>query len=298
MTRSLVAIALVCALPGAGAAAAQEPLRILYLTKSEGFEHSPIAEPDGQPSYSQKIFDALAKTHGWEVTTTKEAALVNAENLANYDVVMFYTQGDLTQMGNKDTGAPMTADGLQALLAWVEAGGGFVAIHSGTDSFRTGDAETPSDFIAMVGGEFRGHGPQFRGTLKVVSPGHPIAAGQAEAWRVMEEWYLFRHLNADTMHVLAVLDPGRVRNADERYDLPDIPMIWCSNHGSGRVYVNGMGHREDVWDSGEFQNWMVNGIHWAGGRIDGPADPNFREVIDPNLDPRTGERKPDAGGGE
>jgi hypothetical protein len=36
---------------------------------------------------------------------------------------------------------------------------------------------------------------------------------------------------------------------------------------------------------------MVNGIHWAGGRIEGAAEPNFREVIDPGLDPRTGGRK-------
>jgi type 1 glutamine amidotransferase len=272
----------------ARAAAEDAPLRVLYVTKSEGFEHGPVAEIDGQPSHSQKIFDELASKHGWTLTTTKDAALVNAENLANYDVVMFYTQGDITQMGTKDQGKPMAPEGVQELLTWIENGGGFVAIHAGTDSFRTGDAETPSDYIAMVGGEFRTHGPQFVGSLKVVSPGHPVAAGQPEDWTVNEEWYLWRHLNAANMHVVATVDPGRARRALEDYDLPDYPMVWVSSHGKGRVYVNGMGHREDVWDHENFQNWLVNGIHWAAGQGEAMTTPNYHEHISADIDPRTG----------
>ncbi|MFP4501202.1 MAG: ThuA domain-containing protein [Candidatus Hydrogenedentota bacterium] len=272
-------------------AVADEPLRILYVTKSEGFEHGPVAEKDGQASYSAKVFDELAGEHNWEVTVTKDAAKVNAENLADYDIVMFYTQGDLTKMGSKDEGKPMAENGSQELIDWVKAGGGFVAIHSGTDTFKsTGDA--PSDYIAMVGGEFRGHGPQFKGTLKVVSPGHPIAAEQPETWYVMEEWYLFRHLDAENMHVLAVVDPGKMGNINDAYDLPDYPMVWCSAYGDGRVYVNGMGHREDVWDSENFQNWLVNGIQWAAGEDEAQAEPNFEEVISDTLDPESGQGKP------
>ena len=270
-------------------AADDAPLRILYVTKSEGFEHGPVAEVDGQPSLSQKILEQLASKNGWEVTTTKDASQVNADDLANYDVVAFYTQGDLRNLGTKDEGEPMTEQGLQDLLAWVQQGGGFVAIHSGTDSFRSDSTdEKPADYIAMVGGEFRGHGPQFVGKLKVVDPNHPIAAGQPEVWKVNEEWYLFRHFNAENIHVIATLDPGRARRAIEAYDLPDLPMVWIAGYGDGRVYVNGMGHRDDVWESDNFQNWLVNGIEWASGKGEAMATPNYAEQISADLDPRTG----------
>ncbi|HNR30594.1 MAG TPA: ThuA domain-containing protein [Candidatus Hydrogenedentes bacterium] len=278
----------------ASLAAGAAPLRILYITKSEGFEHSPVSEPDGRTSHSEMWLARIAEEIGATLRSTKNAVEVNAENLKNYDVVIFYTQGDLTKIGEKDAGEPMAATGVEELLAWVKAGGGFVAIHSGTDSFRSGKDGEPTPYTEMVGGEFRTHGPQFKGTLKVVDPAHPIMAGQPAEWEVMEEWYLHRNFNAKTMRVLATLDPGRAGRRVKGYDLPDIPMVWCSTYGEGRVFVNAMGHREDVWDHEHFRSTLVNGIKWAAGAGGALADPNFGEVISDELDPATGARRTEA----
>lgn len=271
--------------------AAAVPLRVLYIHKSEGFEHGPVHQENGQPSHSEKILSKLIQDMGGTLTSSKDAALVNAEDLKNYDVVIFYTQGDLTQMGEKDQGKPMSATGVDELLAWVKAGGGFIALHAGTDSFRSGKDGEPTPYTQMVGGEFRGHGPQFKGTLKVVDPEHPIMAGQPAEWAVMEEWYLHKNFNAATMHILAILDPGRASEIAPAYDNPTIPLIWCSTYGEGRVFVNGMGHREDVWDHENYQKTLVNGLKWVSGEGDANAEPNFDEVIVPELDPASGAMK-------
>lgn len=274
-----------------GQLAAGQPLRVLYIHKSEGFEHSPVHQEDGQASHSEKTLAKLIQDMGGTLTMSKDASLVSAENLKNYDVVVFYTQGDLTKMGEKDQGEPMAATGVQELLDWVKGGGGFIALHSGTDSFRSGKDGEPTPYTEMVGGEFRGHGPQFKGTLKVVDGNHPIMAGQPAEWAVMEEWYLHKNFNTATMHVLAVLDPGRAGEIAPAYDVPTIPLIWCSIYGEGRVFVNGMGHREDVWDHENYQMTLVNGLKWVKGEGEAMAEPNFEKAVVPELDPASGAKR-------
>ena len=275
----------------AGQVVLAEPLRVLYINKSEGFEHSPVHQENGAPSYSDNILRKLIEEMGGALTSSKDAALVNAENLKNYDVVIFYTQGDLTKMGEKDQGQPMPATGVQELLDWVKGGGGFMALHAGTDSFRSGVDGEPTPYTQMVGGEFRTHGPQFKGTLRIVDTAHPIVAGVPAEWEVMEEWYLHRNFNTASMHVLAVLDPGKAIKLVPGYDLPTIPMLWCSTYGQGRVFVNGMGHREDVWDHENYQKTLVNGLKWLNGEGEALVEPNFEKVVVPELDPTTGARK-------
>ena len=48
-------------------------------------------------------------------------------NLKNFDVVVFYTTEDLTKPGKVDT-PPMGPNGMQDLLDWVKAGGGFMGL--------------------------------------------------------------------------------------------------------------------------------------------------------------------------
>ena len=55
--------------------------------------------------------------------------MFSPEYLAGFDVVIFYTTGDLLSVGT-DGYPAMTPAGKQALLDWVANGHGFVAIHS------------------------------------------------------------------------------------------------------------------------------------------------------------------------
>ena len=271
-----LALTALCLLPLAGAQ--EEPPKILYLTKSVDFEHSPVREENGAPSLSAKILSKLADQLGAEITCTKDASVINKENLANYDLVMFYTQGDLTQAGGLDNSPGMPATGVQDLVDWIKAGGGFIGFHSATDTFDTDDPE-PAPYIQMIGAEFRGHGGQFAGEVTVVDPDHPTMANFPKNWTLNEEWYLFRKFNAANIRVLALMDPGAERAKQEAYNIPAYPVVWVRQLGDGRIYSTALGHREDVWANPKFQKVTLDAMEWALGKGPADAQSNFVEVV-------------------
>lgn len=282
-----------CLLPVVIVAAAFAPCafsqetRILFLNKSEGFEHSPIAMKDGV-SYAGKILAKLASENDATIKETKDASLINAENLKNYDLVILYTQGDLTKP-SKDGGAPMDPKGIDALLQWVKDGGAIMGYHSATDTLRVSSDGQATPYIKMMGAEFRTHGDQFEGTVKVVDPTHPAMKSIPQDWKLMEEWYAFANFNKESMHVMALLDPGAAREKQEKiYGGPDYPIIWCSAYGKGKVYFNALGHREDVWDNPLFQKSIVDAAEWVLDKDNmNPAytKPNYDEVV-PKDEPK------------
>ena len=91
-------------------------------------------------------------------------------------------------------------------------------------------------------------------------------------------------LNKEKMHVLALLDPGRERKRQDPYNIPSYPMIWCRSLGEGRVYYNGIGHREDVWMDSTFQKSIVDALRWAAGEGDTMAEPNYDAVVPKTIE--------------
>ena len=249
------------------------PLRVLFLSKSSGFEHSAIKRSDGQPSPVETVLEALAERQGFELETTKNAGLITSESLGRYDVVIFYTTGDLTTAGSGegifggDGEGVMAADGVEQLISWIESGGGFMGFHCATDTFHGADGEV-SPYIALIGGEFATHGQQFEGTLEVVDPEHPTARSLPARWHKKDEWYLFKNFDEKSVHVVARLDPGAERKKQQVYDIDPYPVIWTKTLGGGRVYYNAMGHREDVWDDEIFQGAVYDAIRWTAGDRD------------------------------
>ena len=268
----VIAALLVGVVAGSAVSEDTPAVRVLLLTKSSGFQHSVIVNDDSGTSHVERIMKPIIEEMGGTIVCTKDASLVNAESLANYDVVVFYTSGVLTEVG-EDGNPAMTEQGLEDLFAWIRNGGGFIGFHSATDSFR-GDGKTPTPYIEMIGGEFISHGRQFRGTIKKVSTDHPAVASLPESWKLADEWYLFRLLNTKTMHVIAMLEIGKERDRQKMYNIPDYPMIWCSAFGDGRVLYNGMGHREDVWEHDTFKAIVKEHILWAKGEGALNAEPN------------------------
>lgn len=263
---------------------ADKSLRVLYLTKSSGFEHSVIKRADDKLSLSERILTEIVQKMGGTALCTKDASLINAENLKNYDVVVFCTTGVLTQPGT-DGRPVMGPNGVTDLLAWIKAGGGFVGYHNANDTFHSPEGSI-SPFVDMIGGEFATHGPQFKGTLKVVDKGHPAIASLEDGRTLMDEWYVSKNFNTGALHVLALLDLGEVRGKKgfAQYDIPNYPIIWCRAYGNGRVLYNALGHREDVWESPKFQQLVSENITWANGKGDLKADPNFTTVVPTKID--------------
>ncbi len=258
--------------------AADSDLRVLFLSKSSGFQHSAITAQDDGSNHVAKTLKKIAGKQGFDLVTTKDASMINAATLKDFDVVIFYTTGDLTQPGTDGT-PPMGPNGVADLHAWVEAGGGFIGYHCASDTFHMPDGSA-SPYIQMLGAEFLTHGRQFPGKVKVVDKKHPAMKGFTNDWVIRDEWYMFKNMNKDGIHVMALLDPGRQRERQaEKYNVADYPVVWCSAPGDGRVYYNAMGHREDVWDNPDFQTTVWSAIQWASGEGKTKANPNYASKV-------------------
>lgn len=285
MLRTLMAAGLAFAFAGAGTAHAEDPFaKALFLTKSGTFQHYPITNRNDEPSVSETVLREVLAKQNIQLDATKDASRINADTLADYDLVIFYTQGDLTKEG-LDGYPPMEPGGLQALFDWIKQGGGFIGFHSATDTLRPNTPDDPiTPFTAMIGGAFLSHGQQFEGTLRLVDASHPTLAGVPDGFSIKDEWYTFQHVDRDGMHVLALLDPGEERDKQDLYNRAPYPVIWCKASGKGRIYYNAMGHRPDVWANATFHRMIANAARWALGQTDLHADPNYAQTVKASTD--------------
>jgi len=53
-----------------------------------------------------------------------------------------------------------------------------------------------------------------------------------------------------------------------------VPVSWVRDYGKGRVFATNFGHNDATWKEPMFQQHMVEGMAWALGRFDAPAEPN------------------------
>ncbi len=236
------------------------PKRVLFFTKSSGYEHSVIARhgrPD--PAYAERILVGLGQRHGLDVTASKDGGLFTPAGLAPFDAFAFFTTGDLTQAGT-DQQPPMPAGGKNALLAAVAAGKGFVGIHSASDTFH-GRGKSVDPYLTMLGGEFIPHGAQQTATQHVVDPKFP--GGPAADFALLEEWYPFKNYAPD-LHVILMQQTKGMQGP--MYQRPPYPSTWARRHGQGRVFYTSMGHREDVWTDDTFASLLLGGLAWAAGQ--------------------------------
>lgn len=104
------------------AAAQKKKQKILYFTRSAGFEHEAVKVKDGQPSISDKILTELGQRYGFEVVCTKDGRVFDGD-LDQYDAIAFYTSGVLTEP-NKAKTPPMTLEGKNKLLKAIVDGKG------------------------------------------------------------------------------------------------------------------------------------------------------------------------------
>lgn len=263
--------------------------KVLFFSKSAGFEHSVIKRKDGEPSFAEKILAEIGPKHGIEFTFSKDGGLFPPESLAGFDCVVFYTTGNLSERGT-DGQPPITAEGKKALLDAIAAGKGFVGVHSASDTYNS---HAPADhsskdiayryrnygadadpYIQMLGGEFIKHGAQQTAKLILGDPKFP-GASELGSWELHEEWYSLKDFASD-LHVILVQDTAGMEGPV--YQRKPYPCTWARRHGQGRVFYTSLGHREDVWTNPKFQTLLLGGLRWAAGAVEADVTPNVEKV--------------------
>jgi uncharacterized protein len=268
------------------ALAAGPKRKILFFTKSSGFEHSTISYKGGQPSFAEKQLLELGTKNNWEFTFSKDGSLFSPSYLAQFDALFFYTTGDLCAAGT-DKNPPMSQEGKKAFIDFVASGKGFIGTHSASDTFHTnGEAnkgpdryknfgDAADDYIKMLGAEFIIHGKQQVAKMKCVDPKFPGLENHADGFSFQEEWYSLKDFRSD-LHVLLLQETDTMEGP--MYQRPAYPGTWARQHEKGRVFYTSMGHREDVWTNPIFQDVLTGGIAWALGDLKADVTPNIDKV--------------------
>jgi type 1 glutamine amidotransferase len=216
------------------------PFAVLVFSKTAGYRHESIRA-------GIEAIRALGEQHRFAVDASEDAALMSDERLARYRVVIFLST----------TGHILDGEQQAALERFIRKGGGFVGVHSATDT----EYDWPW-YGQLVGAYFKRH-PQIQSaTLHVVDPIHESTRALPSAWTRTDEWYDFRADPTGRVSVLLRLDEatysGGTMGASH-------PAAWCHSYDGGRAWYTALGHTKESYAEPLFLSHLLGGIEWAAG---------------------------------
>ena len=236
------AVALACAALAAPAYAPPTPIRVLVFTKTSEFRHASI--PDAVAALR-----GLAKPNALVVDATEDAAAFDDATLARHDVVAFVlTTGDVLDDGEQS-----------ALQRFVRRGGGFVGVHSASDTEHAWPW-----YRGLVGAWFRAHPAIQAATVRVERRRELSTARLPAAWSRTDEWYAFDANPRAAVEVLATVDESTYASGDASMGR-DHPIAWQHAYDGGRAWYSAMGHTEESYADPQFRSHLLGGILYAAG---------------------------------
>lgn len=235
--------------------------RMLFVTQSAGFKHGSVSRKEGQLSPSERAMTELGVASGlFRVDATQDVAKdFTKENLQNYDIVMFYTTGNL----------PIKEADLDYFFNdWLkQKGHGMIGAHSAADTFHN-----YKPYWDTLGGTFDGHpwGSGETVTVTVHDTKHPASKPWGEEFEIKDEIYKFKNWQPEKVRVLMSLNMAKTR-----LKMPyHVPVLWVKNYGDGKVMHMSLGHNESVWTNEKYLESMIGGIKWMLNQEPGDATPN------------------------
>jgi uncharacterized protein len=240
---------------------AEKKARILMVTQSAGFKHGSVTRKENDLAPAERAITELGIASGlFRVDCTQDVAKdFTKEALQNYDIVFFYTTGDL----------PIPEDVREYFFNdWLkQKGHGFIGAHSAADTYHN-----YKPYWDMIGGTFDGHpwGSGETVTVTVHDQDHPLSKPWGEEFTVQDEIYQFKNWQPEKVRVLMSLNMAKTGKKEPRH----IPIAWVKNYGDGKVFHMSLGHREEVWANPTYMKSMLGGIKWILNQEEGDATPN------------------------
>jgi type 1 glutamine amidotransferase len=220
--------------------------QILVFSKTAGFRHSSIAE-------GIAAVKKLGQENRFLVEATEDSAEFNPDNLSRFQAVVFLNT----------TGTLFDEEQRAAFRNFIQSGGGFVGIHSASDTEY--DWEW---YGKLVGAYFRGHPPTQQAVVKVENRTHPSTRGLEARWTRTDEWYNFRTNPRSEVNVLLSLDTDSFTGSRME---DDHPIAWYHEYDGGRAFYTGGGHTKESFSEEKFVAHLLGAIQWASGQSEAVA---------------------------
>lgn len=204
----------------------------------------------GTPSGVAAI-QTIGAQNNFSAVETQDATLFTSSNLAQYKAVVFLnTNGDVLDTAQEN-----------AFKSYINAGGGFVGIHSAADT------ENGWDWYAglvgaLYGGSHTSDTTQATNRIEIAS--HPSTQGLPDPWVRTDEWYNYDRnpRTASGVTVLVRLDEltysGGTMGSDH-------PIAWYHAYDGGRAWYTGGGSNVTPYSEPLFLSHLKGGILYAMG---------------------------------
>ena len=261
VSRLIVAFYLVSQIAICGSAYAQDKVNwkkvsvLIYTKNGKGYVH------DNIPS-AVSCIQKLGKQYGFKVDTSADASVMTEENLKQYTLLIFpSTNNDVF-----DTDAQRVA-----FRRYIEAGGGFVGIHS-----VTGTERNWKWFKMMLGGTFSWHAKFQKFSVKVIDPSHPSVQGLPKVWEKEDECYFAKELYPGSKAIMAhdittlnTTDTAQknliMKNAGTFSEL--YPAVWTNDFDGGHTWCTVLGHDKKDYEDAVFVKHLLNGVRFVAGSL-------------------------------
>ncbi len=187
---------------------------------------------------------------------SKPEVLEDSALREKYDLILSYTQ---------EMYIALTPDQRDGLLHFVRKGGGFVGIHSASDTLKA-----DADYISMIGGRFESHPPFGPVEVKRLAGDHPVLAG-IDDFVLEDEFYHLNNCRLDDKQLLLIgTSPG---------DRKTRPIAWTKTYGEGRVFYTILGHSPQTFVHETFRRLLANAVQWVAQR-NVQQDPRLHVLFD------------------
>lgn len=229
----------------AQAVTSEQVQKVLIFSKTKGWRHGSI-EPG-----TQHLKKAL-ETKGLEVVTSEDASIFNDSDLSTFSTLVFLnTTGDILD-------SPQQV----AMERYIQAGGGYVGIHSATDTESAGDWIW---YRRLVGGVFAGHpgvpSNVQMARIQVINKEHPSTQHLPDNFRIADEWYDFKSLSDRRIDLMKVDEKTYQGGGHKGYH----PIAWYHDFDGGRSFYTGIGHNANNFTNALYLDHLLGGIKYAIG---------------------------------
>lgn len=227
---------------------------LVYTKNGKGYVH------DNIPS-AVSCIQNFGKQYGFRVDTSSNASVMTEANLKQYTMLIFpSTNNDVFD----------TDEQRLAFRHYMEAGGGFVGIHS-----VTGTERNWKWFKMMLGGTFSWHAKFQKFNIRMVDPTHPSIQGLPTTWTKGDEFYFAKELYPGPKvlmaHDITTLDTTDVaqkanikKNAGGYTEL--YPSVWTHDFDGGHTWVTTLGHDKKDYSDPLYMQHLLQGIRYVASR--------------------------------
>lgn len=220
---------------------------LVYTKNGKGYVH------DNIPS-AVKAIEKLGAEKGFSVDVSDDPTVFTEDNLKQYTFLLFpSTNNDVFD----------TEEQRVNFRRYIQAGGGFVGLHS-----VTGTERNWTWFKMMLGGSFAWHARFQPFTIKVIDKSHPSMQGVPVTWTKEDECYFTKEMYPG-IKVLMAHDVSTLKGDQDHAEkvkthsaqFPSYyPAVWYQHFDGGTIWVTTLGHNKKDYEDPVYLNHIVQGM--------------------------------------